>query len=71
MGKILYFYNPCATCGNDELRLVEDTDHKLSIAGGIRLICVKCGRNTKPEVWNDFNGTTQPTEPINPEPIAI
>lgn len=60
--SVLPFYNPCATCGNDELQLVDDAEHRLSKTGGIRLVCVKCGRNTEPTVWNEYNKPAQKEE---------
>jgi hypothetical protein len=64
MGELFHFYNACQICGNDEIQLVDDVEHKMSKAGGIRATCVECGRNTKPQVWNDFNSEKQPDEPI-------
>ncbi len=44
-------YNPCEMC--------QGTEHKLSNAGGMRLVCLDCGRNTVPNVWNDYNHLSQ------------
>lgn len=69
MGEIIPFYNPCQTCGNEDICLHDDVEHKISIAGGIRALCYKCGRNTKPQVWNDFNDGQD--DNTAPEPIAV
>jgi len=55
MGTLVRFYNPCATCGRTGgLRLVRDDKHRMSDAGGVRLLC-PCGRHTAPENWNACN----------------
>ena len=49
------FYNPCVDCGNEDIVLMNDESCQVSKAGGVRTICYKCGRNTKPQTWNEFN----------------
>lgn len=60
MTNIIQFYNNCMDCGNDKIILFDDANKKISKAGGIRAVCNKCGRNTKPQVWNDFNYGQEP-----------
>ena len=52
---MLHFYNKCSTCGNEDIILREDTERKMSKAGGVRALCYKCGRNTAPNNWNNCN----------------
>ena len=61
---IIYFYNKCITCENQEIILVMDSKYEISKAGGARAFCPNCGRNTKPQAWNEFNSTEylEPTE---------
>ena len=62
--NIISFYNACIKCGNTDIRLVDDSEHKLSKGGGIRATCIKCAWNSPPEKWNYFN-------PIAGEDIVV
>lgn len=61
---IIKFYNDCITCGRENIILVKDTNHEISKAGGVRAFCPNCGRNTKPQVWNEFNPKEETQERV-------
>jgi len=48
-------YNACTGCEGGVLRLVLDAKCEISKAGGIRMYCTGCGKNTAVAAWNDYN----------------
>jgi hypothetical protein len=57
---MIYFYNKCSQCKNENIVLIDDVNKDVNEAGGIRALCYKCGRNTKPQAWNEFNPEEEP-----------
>ena len=59
---IIKLYNPCEACQGEEIGLIDDIECELSNAGGMRAVCLRCGRNTAQAVWNNYNGVEAPQE---------
>lgn len=55
--NVICFHNPCITCGDNEIILFDDVEHKMSKGdnGTMRAVCSNCGRNTASTLWNKFN----------------
>ena len=67
MGKIVYMYNPCCVCGNNDFDAFLIKDDRDLADGTPCIRCPECGRYGSTANWNRVNGSIIE----DPDPVAV